>query len=268
MYRYSAMAIPRVFILHYRVNCPDYLDYTNVPPIEVDEDAFHVTLKDKHAVVRMKEPCASKEDARSLVDPFLEKWEFEADLARPEAEAFRFQFIHAEIEGPAPAPHEHEIRMRAVATGTLRAQIRVAPPSYPRPPSSPLELSKEVILMHVRYQKYKHGRTLLPEMAYYCLTVLEDAAKGAKYKGKKREKAARQFKIELAVLDCIGHLCAEKGGDIARKAQGAPSKFTPEEKRFLELVIPVIIRRVAQIEAGWDAPTLSLANYVERSLPP
>lgn len=256
---------PRVFLLHYRVNCPDYLDYTNVRPLEEDRNAFHVTLKDKHAVVRMKEPCASKEEARSLVDPFLEKWQFEADL-RHRPGAFRLEFSHAEIEGPAPALHEHEIRMRAVATGTLRAPIRVAPPSYPRSPSTPLELSAEVRLMYNRYLTYKRGRGPLPDTANFCLTMLESMVGK---KGSKRQEAARKFGIDFEVLSRIGYLCARKGGDVARKAEGTAHSFTPEEKQSLEWVIPVIIRRVAQVEAGPNqrAPKISLANYVERSLP-
>ena len=255
-----------MFVLYYRATYPDNLDYTNVRPLEEDRDAFHVTLKDKHAVVRMKEPCASKEEARSLVDPFLGQWELEADLARPEAEALRFQFIHAEIKGPDPAPHEKRIRVHDVSKTTDHVQVRVAPPSYPRPPSSPLELSDKVTRMYNRYLEYKRGRGLLPDMANFCLTMLESMVGK---QGSKRQEAARKFGIDFEVLSRIGCLCARKGGDVARKAEGTAHSFTPEEQQFLEWVIPVIIRRVAQVEAGPNqrAPKISLANYVERSLP-
>ena len=99
-----------------------------------------------------------------------------------------------------------------------------------------------VAIMKRRFDQYRLRRAKLPEMAYFCVTVLED-----KYGG--RPAAAKKCGISKDVLDTIGRLSATKGGDDARKAAGADEEFTRQEKRFLNQAVEEIIVRTAQVAA-------------------
>lgn len=93
-------------------------------------------------------------------------------------------------------------------------------------------------------------------MAHYCITVLEHMARG-------RNAAALHFGIGFKVLNRIGMLCNENGGEDARKSKGAATTFTPVESEFLCRVVPDIIFRVAQVTAVPDQvePKIELDKY-------
>ncbi len=255
----------RVHALLYKVSHGDGVDYARARPLETETEDFSVILKDLVAKIILKRDHASVKEARTLVDPFLEEWEFAADLALGPY-ALRFQYHRAQVEyfGRTP-PLGPGIRViglggtgRVVYEGFPEVKPRVIHGlyAYPSPPSTRMSFPTEAIIMRDRYMKQRQGREPLTSMAYYCLTVLEQMGGG-------RKKAAHQFGIGLRVLNRIGALCHEKGGEEARKSKGADTPFTPAESKFLRQVIPDIILRVAQVAADPDQvePKLVLTRY-------
>ena len=91
-------------------------------------------------------------------------------------------------------------------------------------------------------------------MAYLCLTVLEGSAgERDKAKGKKREKAGKQYCIDIGVLGTLGNLCTEKGGTTEARKYLKNRAFTPlsqEEKEWIVLVIKALIRRLGEYECA------------------
>ncbi len=96
--------------------------------------------------------------------------------------------------------------------------------------------------MYDRYMGYLQGREPLASTAYFCLTILERSTK----KKRCRELASEVYRIELEVLNKIGHLSSERGGQQARKASGKDNDLTYQNRRFLEEAIKAIIRRAAE----------------------
>ncbi|HIE31994.1 MAG TPA: hypothetical protein EYP67_06400 [Methanosarcinales archaeon] len=82
------------------------------------------------------------------------------------------------------------------------------------------------------------------------MTVLEGrAAWRDKATGKKREKAAKQYCIDIKVLDTLGKLCTAKGDATeARKypENGAFTPLNPKEKEWIVSVIKILISRVGE----------------------
>lgn len=86
-------------------------------------------------------------------------------------------------------------------------------------------------------------------MAYFCLTMLEKSA-GELHQHRRdprRQAVANKYGIEKAVLDKMGDLSSEKGGQQARKASASANSFTPPETRFLEKAMEALIRRAAEV---------------------
>ena len=100
---------------------------------------------------------------------------------------------------------------------------------------------------------YYQDEERLANLAYFCLTVLEDLAVQPPRKAStnrkpssKRKKTAEKYEIELEVLTKIGHLSSKKGGPRgARKAEGKNNNFTAEDRCFLENALKAVIRRAA-----------------------
>ena len=101
-------------------------------------------------------------------------------------------------------------------------------PQYPPPPAG-LKLCPDVQTMYNRYMDYRLGREPLTSMANFCLNMLESSIK-TNSKTKRRNVAAEMYGIKSEVLYRIGYLCAEKGGQQARKASGKDNDLTIQER--------------------------------------
>ena len=122
--------------------------------------------------------------------------------------------------------------------------------TFPAPPDDPAidPDDRDVISMLARLDRYRLNRALLGEVANFCLTVLQDRAgkcSGSKG-GSRKEKARDHYQISMPVLESVGRLSAEGGGDDARKGIGRNHPFTEEERSFLEAAVTTFIRRAAE----------------------
>ena len=133
---------------------------------------------------------------------------------------------------------------------------------YPQPPSeAAMDIhDPDVQAMLHRYTGYRERREPLPSMAYFCLTMIE-----YRFHSNQRPKASRRFRIDLDVLNKIGHLTADKGGLDARKARkqkGVPENLTPHERAFLEQAVRKMILQAARVAASPEAdiPTITMAD--------
>ena len=156
--------------------------------------------------------------------------------------------------------------------GPLKAQARLTKvvAGYPAPPSGQaLEPDDpDASFMLSRLDLYRQGREPLANLAYLCLTVLEDSAYGiAGGKWSKRKLAANYYQIEGKVLENVGELSSVKGGSAARKAEGRTIAFTREETRFLEVAVTAFTRRVAEKAAApsGNLPMITMADLLKSS---
>ena len=166
--------------------------------------------------------------------------------------SFRLRYKEAEIEDrnpkppePTSGPLEASAEVAIEADFSVSAWVTRGLPYYPPPPASGSVDPDDdcVVKMKGRYELYCLGRTTLPDAENFCVTILE------KQYGGGRSAAAKKCGISNSVLDTIGRLASTKGGAVARKAIGADDEFTNQEKRFLNLAIPKIIFRAAQVAA-------------------
>ena len=242
---------PKVIALVYTVEPVKAGRYDKAGPLRYSgSPEFDLTVEDKIARFEFRKFYAYASEAREAIEPFIQYWEFQAAM-RVGSDGFRLRFKEAEIVDRNPLPPEQrpasqKARARAVFSSnfSVRAEATVVSPHYPLPPASGSVDPDDpvVIKMKSKYEQYRLGRTTLPDAANFCVT-------GLKEKYGPLSEAARQCGISKKVLVKISELSARKGGKDARKAAGFGVEFTRQEKRFLNLAIPKIIFRAAQVAA-------------------
>ena len=242
---------PRVEALIYRVEHKKTKSFDKVKPLrDCRSPEFDLTVEDNVARFEFKKFYANVTEALKAVKPFIEYWEFEADM-EGEPDCFKLWYERAEIVDRNPLPPElRPAPLQASAVASFEVELSVSAPAklytphYPSPPAGgSVDLDDaDVAKMKGKYDQYRSGQEKLPVLAYFCITVLED-----KYGG--LPAAAKECGVSKKVLEKIKRLSSTKGGKDARKGKAADYEFTPQEKQFLNLAIPKIIIRAAQVAA-------------------
>jgi hypothetical protein len=208
---------PHVQSLHYLVQHSKAVDYSQAVTLEHDTTGFTVRIEKSEATVLMKDHFASPETARAAVEPSLRAWELSSALSMWPGITFAFQ--RAALIDRSPTPGSHALHADSVqfGLGGMDIDMIVHRVAYPAPPID-LAVDAYVEMMFDRYHRYREQLMTISECANFCLTVLGLAAGGQK-------AAAQRFTIESKVLRKLGELCAKKGGNEARKAEGTAHPF-------------------------------------------
>ena len=247
----GTMNDPKVVALIYIVEHRNSFSYENVGPLRYcGSREFDLAVEDKIARFELKKFYVSEGEALKAVEPFIQHWEFEAAMQVGPG-SFRLRYKKAEIVDRNPSPPEPSSGpLQASARASFEVDFSVSAPAtlvsphYPPPPASGSVDPDDyhVVMMKDRYEQYCLRRATLPDVAYFCVTALVD-----KYGS--LPEAAKECGISSKVLKEIRKLSSNKGGEDSRKAEGFDDEFTRQEKQFLNLAIPKIILRAAQVAA-------------------
>ena len=232
---------PRVVALHYRIEHESFVDYSKAEPVDHEEEGFRIRIEEDRACFVMKDDHPTVDSALEVVNSYISNWELDAALTGKPNE-FKLKFARPEMVDRTPAPGEHR-----VSAGPAFWDFTTSVPTvtkgrpYPKPPVGvSLKRNDDVLLMLSRYEDLCNDRDKPTNVAYFCLTMLEKLAGD-------RANATKKFGIESKVLNEVGKLTDRKGGrTIARKAKGVYQELNLGEIRFLENVVKVFIRRVAE----------------------
>ena len=246
---------PHIEALVYVVEHDDSIDYDNAAALHLDYPAFRLTVADREARFEMVEHSSTEEGARAAVQPFIDRWEFEASL-RLRPGQFKLRYRQPIIIDRNPTPGHVTFIVHETILINDEISLRLSG-KYPEPPSdNPLNIhDPDVKTMHTRLGGYWQGHEPLASMSYFCLTVLETRFGN-------RPKAAHACKVDPAILDKIGYLTAKKGGPQARKAEGTDSDLSSQETSFLTQAITQLVMRLAQVSAGAnrEIPLMTLSD--------
>ena len=256
-----AMNDPRVVALIYTVEHGNSVSYEKASPlIYEDSQEFRLTVDNKVARFEFWKYFADKDEARKAIEPFIQDWEFEVGV-RSGPNHFSLRYKKAEIIDRNPTPPSGRINLRAephiLSSIVASAEISQVVPQYPSPPlGSAVDLEDSaVVRMRRRFDQYRLGRAKLPDVAYFCVTALEE-----KYGD--RVAAAKKCRVSMNVIKKIATLASIKGGEDARKAEGSDDDFTTQEKQFLKKAIAEFIFRAAQVAADdtQPLPKITMSN--------
>jgi hypothetical protein len=207
----------------------------------------------------MKAHYATKEEAREHVEAFLRAWEIDCALQAHGFPQIHFEFEKAEVidRDPPPPGTPQAIRAVGIATGFavgIAAVSHCGRSSYPPPPER-FKLTPDVEVMWQRYLGYRAGKEPLGSLAYFCLTVFE----GRQTRKGKRDRVSCQLNIEKNILDKLGELSTERGGETARKHGGLRKPYTQAEEIWIEAAIRLLIKRLGEYEADPDAALIKIS---------
>lgn len=164
---------PHVKALIYHINHGDTIDYSKAERFEREEPEFRLTVEDRNVRFEFKKHFGTEEQAREAIGKYIRNWEFDATLKYGYPESFRLEFVKSEIIDRNPLPGRVRIGGIIEIGGLGSSKLIVSVSEYPSPPSD-IALSPEVEMMYQRYMGCRQKREPLPDMAYFCLSMLED----------------------------------------------------------------------------------------------
>ena len=244
---------PHVAALLYRVKHNETINYDMALPLEYETESFKVSIEDNKARFEMKEHFSNVEQARELIESFIRQWEFATSLDHGPGE-FDLVFLDAVVEYRKPTPGVVPLKGMAMVCAMGSVSVIVGRSAYPQPPKD-VAMNADVEVMAYRYSRYREGRDTLAGMAYFCLTVLEQAAGN-------RSKIPGKFGIGSCVISKLGRLTGERGGLEARKGRGLSHEFTADERNWIDQTTKRLIRRVAEVAHDPEAvkQQITMAN--------
>jgi len=227
--------------LYYDVIPGKGVDYDEAEPYTDETDEFEVKVQDEIAEFQMSEGFGTVEEARAVVERYLEQWKIIIGLQNDPGDlSFRYRSVEIETAGGDEDDLKRascDISMRAGIT----AQAYVCRGAYPAPPRR-FDITPDVKVMYERYKSFRNGEEPLPSMAYFCLTCLQNSAGD-------RESAAEEFRVSRTVLNTMGKLSSTRGS--VREARKHPDdgefrELSSTAKNWLRTAVKKVIYRVGE----------------------
>ena len=165
---------PHVVALFYNIEHGNTVNYEEAEPLDVEEKAFRLKVKDKKATFFLKDHYAKEAEARRSIEEYIRNWEFDACL-QGGPDCFNLIYERAEIvdRNPIPSPlGAVEVKLSPVTFPPASYSVAVTKVvrRYPSPPRD-VAVNADVQSMYDRYLGYRRGHEPLTGMAYFCLTV-------------------------------------------------------------------------------------------------
>lgn len=237
---------PVVESLNYILKTSDEISFDNPPILEEEFTSFKLRLENGSLNIEMKNNCATEEQARSFVEPYLKAWELDNFLTFGRKE-FWFEFLNSKIVDKNPkcfdgAGTAYPKTGLIIITG-FSPTVHVSRNKYPSPPKK-IKYSLDVESLINRFEGFQNGKEPLLSMAYFCLTIIESSAGS-------RTKAVEKYSIRRDVLNKLGDLTSERGDKSeARKVKNRLSfePLTMPEQNWIIKTLKLLIRRKAEYD--------------------
>jgi hypothetical protein len=228
--------------------------FDSPPPLQWRSSAFEVNLYDGILRADMRAHCATVEEARAAVEPFLQTWEIDTALTYGHREmTFRFKKAHVVDRNPPPPGSIVTGTVTMVGRASVSAVGEVTRKTYPVVPTNFMAVP-DVISLWNRFEGYKAGREPIASMAYFCFTLLKNRHGST-------DTASKALSVDHAVLRKLSELSTNCGDfSTARKMKAILTPFTTQETQWLEAVVRALVRRVGEIASGHSPLQLTMTQ--------
>ncbi len=231
--------------------------FENPPPLYWETPVFKASLSNGVFRAELRDHFAAAEEARAVVEPFLQMWEIDVGLTYGQREmTFAFRQSHVVDRDPPPSSSVITGTARITGRASVSGTIQVTRQAYPAVPVN-FKAVPDVVTLWTRFEGFRNGREPLPTMAYFCFTVLKNSFGGI-------DAASKMLVVDKAVLKKVSELSTNRGGpSTARKMTPVLTPFTTIEAHWLDAAIRALIRRVGEIAADHSPQRLTM-----KQLPP
>jgi hypothetical protein len=232
---------PHVSSLTYRLGTSDFFEFENPADLTFDTQDFKGRISAGVLTLEPKLHFTTEEEARVLADPFVRAWEFDAALCQGRP-SFHFEFQGSMIIQGSSGHGSSLSSLNLAVSALTNLQVKILGTRYPDPPIG-FTVTPEVEVLFKRLSQYWSGKELLLGMAYSCLSFVERVVS--------RNSAAKQYNIQIDVLDKLGELTSTRGDE--RNARKFGTRITPlsgEEVTWIEETIKAVIRHLGTRRPG------------------
>ena len=236
---------PFVETLNYILKTSDEILYDNPPILEEEFNSFKIRLENESLNVEMKNNCATEDQARSFVDPYLKAWELDYILTYGQKE-FWFEFNKSTIIDRAPKCLDGSATAYTntahICITSFSPKVHVTRNQYPLPPKK-LKYSPDVESLSIRYNSFLNGKEPLLSMAYFCYTLITSI--------KSPKVASKIYAIHYSVLKKLSELTSVRGNKLEARKFTNTSSFEPltmPEQNWIIETIKLLIRRKAEYD--------------------
>ena len=101
--------------------------------------------------------------------------------------------------------------------------------------------------------RYRSNQLGMAAVANFFVQAIEDAVDGPK--NERRKIAALVFRIDLSLLDALSNLGQQI--NLGNASAAEQTQYSSAMKRFLNALLPEIVRQIARTEAGQEVDVLS-----------
>lgn len=244
------MNAPFVESLNYLLKTSDEISFKNPPILEEEFTSFKLRLENGSLNVEMKNNCATEDQARSFVDPYLKAWELDYFLTFGRKE-FWFEFDKSTIIDRTPKCFDGSAtaytKTAHICITGFSPKIYVTRNKYPLPPIK-IKYSPDVESLSIRYESFLNGKEPLLSMAYFCYTLITSI--------QSPKVASKIYGIHYTVLKKLSELTSVRGDKLEARKFTNTSSFEPltmPEQNWIIETIKLLIRRKAEYDFDPDA---------------
>ncbi len=229
---------PHIDSLLYKLILKQGVDFLRAPQLEEETEDFIFFLSSQEAIFKMKTHFSCEDEAKKIVDEFLNIYRISLELEYFDDVKFAFKSSNIIDRKPSSSA---TLKICSTSSISLKSSciIHVPRSKFPKPLKCFI-ISPDVETLFLRLKSAMQGKEPVLSMAYMCLSVLEVSANG-------RDAAAKKYSIDREVLNKWGKLVSTKGSE--KEARKAPKQgnFVPlktEEKTWIIVLIKRVIVRL------------------------
>jgi hypothetical protein len=238
---------PHVVAMIYRVEHDDSVDYEKAARLEGKTDDFKFRVANGRARFELTAHCATEEEARQIVDPFVRAWEIRAAVGLSPG-VFRLTFERAEVVDHSPLRDGVVCAVgKASVSSTAVGHAQMVPSKYPDPPTD-FSVSDELQVAYEAWRALWPKPNYLAALGNLIMTMLDAKAPPGKGGSQTRRRAEAHYETGSGVLKKLGELTAMAGGYYARKHRGIKHPFSANEHDWLVKAIPALMLRMGERE--------------------
>jgi hypothetical protein len=188
--------------------------------------------------------------ARAALEPFLLSWE--ATIELDHHVPIQFRFTGSRVRLPPEEWEGEQPRYRVGRDLAIVYEVAEVDATLHRlPDPTPYEEPIRLRVLRDRIREYRLGRERLLGLGYYASTVFTQRFGGGR-------ETPRRMNVEPEVLKTLAEVSSERSSpEHERKALNKPA-LTPSERHWLEVAIPLLARRMGELEAGQQPPLLRM----------
>lgn len=236
---------PVVESLNYILKLSDEISFDNPPILEEEFTSFKLRLENGSLNIEMKNNCATEEQARSFVEPYLKAWELDYFLTFGRKE-FWFEFNNSKIVDKNPKCFNGSgtayPKTGLISITGLSATVNVTRNKYPLPPKK-IKYSPDVESLINRFEGFQNGKEPLLSMAYFCYSLIASI--------QNPKVASKIYAINHSILKKLSELSSVRGNKLEARKFTNTSSFEPltvPEQNWIIETIKLLIRRKAEYD--------------------